>query len=135
MLKAWGLRLCATPEKIILYGPIANGTVPPYSDMDIVVVLRVLSTYSHAFYGEPRSCLVELIEERVKEEKARDRAQHLARTDDLSDLLNRRAFMERLELEVELAQTEGLPLSIILIDLDSFKNINDNLFRSLQEIQ
>lgn len=50
----------------------------------------------------------------------------LARIDYLTGLLNRRAFMERLEIEINRSQREGTGLSIIIADLDYFKTINDS---------
>ncbi len=52
-------------------------------------------------------------------------AQRLARTDGLTGLPNRRAMQFLLEQAVYRARREGRPLSIILFDLDDFKQIND----------
>jgi len=49
----------------------------------------------------------------------------LANTDSLTGLLNRRAFMERMEQEMSRAQREKKPLSLILADIDHFKGVND----------
>ena len=49
----------------------------------------------------------------------------LANTDSLTCLLNRRAFMERMEQEMSRAQREKKPISLILVDIDHFKNVND----------
>ena len=49
----------------------------------------------------------------------------LARTDFLTGVLNRRAFMERMEQEMHRAAREDNHLSLILADLDFFKKIND----------
>jgi len=49
----------------------------------------------------------------------------LARIDYLTGLLNRRAFMERLEMEINRSQREKTGLSIVIVDLDYFKTIND----------
>jgi len=49
----------------------------------------------------------------------------LANTDSLTGLLNRRAFMERMEQEMSRAQREKNPLSLILADIDHFKGVND----------
>jgi len=48
-----------------------------------------------------------------------------ARTDPLTGLANRRVWNERLEHELARANREDVPLSLILIDLDKFKNYND----------
>jgi diguanylate cyclase (GGDEF)-like protein/PAS domain S-box-containing protein len=49
----------------------------------------------------------------------------LASTDELTGLANYRAFHERLNSEVERAQRHGRELSLIVIDIDTFKAIND----------
>ncbi|NLB89322.1 MAG: diguanylate cyclase [Syntrophomonadaceae bacterium] len=49
----------------------------------------------------------------------------LARTDYLTGLLNRRAFIERLEAEVNKGKRMQGSLGIIVIDIDNFKQIND----------
>jgi diguanylate cyclase (GGDEF)-like protein len=46
-------------------------------------------------------------------------------TDELTDLANRRRFMEDLEHEVARAARFGTPLALVLFDLDHFKQIND----------
>lgn len=53
------------------------------------------------------------------------RVRLLSLTDELTGLPNRRAFMRRLEDEVARVQRYGLPMSFVLIDLDHFKEIND----------
>lgn len=55
-----------------------------------------------------------------------ERILNMARTDYLTGLLNRRAFMERLEGERNRSMREGKSLSIILADIDFFKRVNDN---------
>jgi diguanylate cyclase (GGDEF)-like protein len=49
----------------------------------------------------------------------------LAVTDALTGLANRRRFDEGLELEWLRARRDSLPLSLIMIDVDHFKHIND----------
>jgi diguanylate cyclase (GGDEF)-like protein len=48
-----------------------------------------------------------------------------ARTDALTGLDNRRAMQERGRIELKRAKRSGQPVSVILCDLDHFKNIND----------
>jgi len=48
-----------------------------------------------------------------------------SRTDPLTGLLNRRAFEELLELELERATRAGRPLSVIVGDIDGFRAINE----------
>ena len=48
-----------------------------------------------------------------------------ARTDALTGLLNRRGFEEAFELELERARRGGHTLSVLIGDLDHFKQVND----------
>ncbi|MCK4529244.1 diguanylate cyclase, partial [candidate division WOR-3 bacterium] len=45
--------------------------------------------------------------------------------DDLTGLYNRRYLYVRAPKKIEETQEIGIPLSIVLIDLDHFKNVND----------
>lgn len=54
-----------------------------------------------------------------------DRVRLLSLTDELTRLPNRRAFTRRLEDEVSRVQRHGFPLSLVLMDLDYFKRVND----------
>jgi diguanylate cyclase (GGDEF)-like protein/PAS domain S-box-containing protein len=50
---------------------------------------------------------------------------HQATTDGLTQLLNRRAWMDRAERAAAAAQSSGCPLTVILLDADHFKRVND----------
>ena len=50
---------------------------------------------------------------------------NLATTDGLTSLANRRAFQNRLDVEWKSATRYGLPLSVVLLDVDHFKQFND----------
>src|SRR6478735_8449006 len=54
-----------------------------------------------------------------------DIVQRQAITDDLTGLVNRRRFIEALDAEIERARGFGSPLTIVLADLDNFKQVND----------
>lgn len=58
-------------------------------------------------------------------EKQRLELKELAITDGLTGLYNRRYFMERLEEEIQRARRYLAPASLLLLDLDLFKGIND----------
>jgi diguanylate cyclase (GGDEF)-like protein/PAS domain S-box-containing protein len=49
----------------------------------------------------------------------------LAATDGLTELKNHRAFQERLEMEALRTERYGAPLSLLLLDIDRFKEYND----------
>ncbi len=54
-----------------------------------------------------------------------ENARRLAATDGLTGLMNRRAFSEALSREISSATRHGHPLSVIVLDIDHFKTIND----------
>ncbi|GJG87850.1 hypothetical protein tb265_30310 [Gemmatimonadetes bacterium T265] len=53
------------------------------------------------------------------------RLEHLATTDPLTGLLNRRALSERLTTEMERALRYDTSVALLLVDLDHFKRVND----------
>jgi diguanylate cyclase (GGDEF)-like protein/PAS domain S-box-containing protein len=54
-----------------------------------------------------------------------DQLAELSRTDELTGLPNRRAWEELLDRELRVANRTGLPLSVVMLDLDFFKAYND----------
>jgi diguanylate cyclase (GGDEF)-like protein len=65
--------------------------------------------------------------EREKAEllRAREQMRHYAEHDDLTGLWNHRIIVERLRQEVDRSSREGSPISVIVVDLDHFKMVND----------
>jgi diguanylate cyclase (GGDEF)-like protein len=61
----------------------------------------------------------------ISNTEAWDRLARQASTDPLTGLANRRAFSERLSAEIARANRHDRNLSIVLLDLDHFKRIND----------
>jgi diguanylate cyclase (GGDEF)-like protein len=53
------------------------------------------------------------------------KAMRLALTDPLTGLGNHRHFHERLQHDLDKAQDEGFPLTLVLLDIDNFKQVND----------
>jgi diguanylate cyclase (GGDEF)-like protein/PAS domain S-box-containing protein len=62
-------------------------------------------------------------EEELRE--SRDQLEILACTDCLTDCLNRRAFILRLQEELERSKRNRSQTAMILVDIDSFKRVND----------
>ncbi len=58
-------------------------------------------------------------------EAASARLEHLARTDALTGVHNRREFFETLGLEFRRSSRYGRALSVLMIDIDRFKLVND----------
>ena len=58
--------------------------------------------------------------------QAMEKMAELSTKDELTDLYNRRYFMEFAEREVSGASRYGQDLSLLMLDLDFFKQVNDN---------
>lgn len=65
------------------------------------------------------------VRSRLQMKHLADQLRHSAHTDPLTGLANRRQFDERLAGEWSRAQRSGLPLSLLMIDVDHFKAYND----------
>jgi diguanylate cyclase (GGDEF)-like protein len=89
-------------------------TLPMDLTVAVLVPLVVAPLVSHRAMG----LLYEV-------EEARVLLHQLAIRDGLTQLYNRRFFMGKLDIELERARREGSPLSVLLMDLDHFKSIND----------
>jgi len=58
-------------------------------------------------------------------EEAARQLRHVASVDELTQLANRRTAIERLEEEMARARRTGEPLSVVTLDIDYFKRVND----------
>lgn len=66
------------------------------------------------------------ITDRVQaEERSHEELVRMAHTDALTGVFNRRQFFDTLDRELKRSQRTGSPFSILLIDVDFFKQIND----------
>ncbi len=67
------------------------------------------------------------LEERAQElRRVNEQLKQLSITDTLTGLYNRRHFENQLEIEAELSLRTGAPTSLIFMDLDRFKDVNDH---------
>jgi diguanylate cyclase (GGDEF)-like protein len=64
--------------------------------------------------------------QRLKSQREEDHARQVARLDPLTGLSNRRAFDEAIGEQIAEARETGRPLSVLIADLDRFKQINDD---------
>lgn len=64
------------------------------------------------------------------QQKMKVQAEQLARVDSMTQLLNRRGFYDKAELQHTLALRHERPLSLIIVDIDHFKLLNDSFGHS-----
>jgi len=82
----------------------------------------------HSFSARDREMAESLVAQgRIALENARlhDLVRRQAQTDELTDLANRRRFIDGLEQEIARSSRFATPLSLVLFDLDRFKRVND----------
>lgn len=96
------------------------------------VVQAFLSTRSFSKIYSQEELMVRLAESMAYTESALQELQrtnqelgHLAATDPLTGADNRRRFMERVEAEIGRTTRGGAQFSVLALDLDNFKSIND----------
>lgn len=96
-------------------------TASPIKDVDGRIIAMV-ETYRNLMQRQTDDELINLVK---KFNEAQVRLKQMAITDDLTGLRNRRYIMERLEEEFQRAKRNGRPLSLVMLDIDHFKDIND----------
>ncbi|TPQ50341.1 hypothetical protein C2U72_13875 [Prosthecomicrobium hirschii] len=95
---------------------------------ELVIANRALEAQKAelaALAEEMRAARRALDEEMAQRVALEGELRRLASVDDLTGAINRRAFMEILQREVARSVRYGHPLSVITLDVDHFKRIND----------
>ncbi|MCL2468879.1 MAG: diguanylate cyclase [Alphaproteobacteria bacterium] len=98
------------------------------------IEVKVRSALGHAFTAEvaaitmnheDQPALLIALNDVSARKKLEDELFHQANTDPLTSLSNRRFFMIQAEQEIRRARRFSRDLSLIMVDLDHFKNVND----------
>ena len=95
--------------------------VAPYSGNAVVtgsVALGVCGVLFHIYTSQSKGLYLGL-------KAANEHLLDLARNDSLTGLLNGRAFHDSAEGHVSLCERTGSPFSVLFVDLDHFKRVND----------
>jgi diguanylate cyclase (GGDEF)-like protein len=101
--------------------------VPPLDVAEFTSVGEAFNRMAEAL-GHERESLERTVAERTDALKqANERLEHLALTDGLTGLHNHRHFHEALGREVARAARNGRPFGVLMIDVDHFKRLNDQL--------
>lgn len=70
----------------------------------------------------------------TERQHAQQQIEHQANYDDLTGLPNRRLFADRLEQAMKESYRCGLPLALLFLDLDLFKEVNDTLGHNMGDL-
>ena len=129
--RARGGRLLVDGEEILRRGAVSRGADPLTIGLGLYgngELMLELTPPRGGFSTETRELAHSLaVQAATAIENARLHTivQRQAVTDELTELPNRRRFMETLEAEVRRAERFGAPLGLVLFDLDDFKLVND----------
>lgn len=103
----------------------------PFNEQQVLAVVRE-TTAQRSLEDQYSQNLMKLGElnlvlevQKAELEAANNRLESLARTDGLTGLMNHRSFQERLTAEIERSKRHKHKLSLMLLDIDHFKSIND----------
>lgn len=90
--------------------------------------LRWVKTHGHLIHDDAGELvrIIITIKDVTEEKTAQDRIHWTATHDAVTGLPNRAAFQTALDTALAAAATHEAPLSLLLVDLDNFKTINDN---------
>jgi diguanylate cyclase (GGDEF)-like protein/PAS domain S-box-containing protein len=101
-------------------GKFSHTFVPGQGERFEYLLAPVVDEHRHT---EAAVCIIrDVTEQALAEEKVWHSAHH----DPLTGLPNRRLFLDRLEQELKHAKRKRLPLSVLFMDLDGFKAVNDS---------
>ena len=117
---------------LVRSGFILEGIVLAIALADRITIIQ--NTYTQA-QKNLNSSLEKKVKQRTHElEEANKIAEDLARKDTLTGIWNRRAFLEMTQLEIDNAHRHTIPLCMIMIDIDKFKDFNDNYGHNIGDI-
>ena len=96
-----------------------------FQDVDHVATGLYLGANDYLYKPVAEKELVARVAVMVRLKAAEDEVRRISVTDELTGLYNRRFLRKRLEEELSRAKRSQSALSVVLLDLDHFKNIND----------
>lgn len=102
----------------MLTGPVLGTLSPHLGPTRTFVVLSITVAIAAIV-------LVRFLAAMREVERARRELDVIAGTDSLTGLDNRRRFVERAERLIERSTADGVPVTMLMIDIDHFKTIND----------
>ncbi|MCA1616693.1 MAG: sensor domain-containing diguanylate cyclase [Acidobacteria bacterium] len=139
-LEAYHARLTRKPNSFVQDGRHVSGrrggdetrpvaVVPLLFGPRFMGVLMVRSDDPSRVWQENEILLLRTVSDQVavavNHSRLYSQQQHLALTDSLTGCVNRRSFEQQLERDLRLATRMRQPVSLIMLDVDYFKRVND----------
>jgi diguanylate cyclase (GGDEF)-like protein len=121
MATVYGVDALVLPVGIVAAAHASGPAVAVAGTLPLVVLLAAIARDRNRHLGAALDRLDELTEahERVRV------ATRQATRDELTGLINHRGFQDVLERETRRSRRSGAPMSLVLIDIDNFKRVND----------
>lgn len=114
----------------IAIAPLGDGLLLTLTDItDLTVANQTLQMRAATLaleIGRERATRRALSEEIGLREEREKELRRLAETDPLTALLNRRSFTEKANAAIAASESDGSDISLIIVDLDHFKQVNDS---------
>ena len=129
------LNNCVNGSPLFEYASVSQGGVAHFQpdsttivsqsgpEPDLLMMSFTLPGYRSSF--REMDSLASLISEAIANFRKFNELERVSNIDALTGLPNRRSLMETFESECERARRYGQPLSVLFIDIDKFKPIND----------
>lgn len=121
----------SVPEHLVAKG-ISQVSVIPFVKMDVCYALLTVAALHEPFSDIDKkfirlfsSHFAGLVHTILLQRRTKDSLIRRASHDFLTGMLNREAIMERLDIFFRLSKRTGEPLSILIADIDHFKQVND----------
>jgi len=122
-----GLLVALTP--IVVLAAERSLFLVPLIAAPMVAVHRATAT------SLEKAALARRLEESLTDLRELNRVnEHQALHDSLTGLPNRALFLDRVSQAIRIARREGHPLTILIVDLDRFKDVNDTLGHHLGDV-
>ena len=91
----------------------------------LLSIIHNMTIELKTYHDRLENTITELKQENIERKNAVEKLEKLSITDPLTSIYNRRKFNELLTFEIERSKRYKTGLSIIMCDIDDFKNIND----------
>lgn len=106
----------------------ARSPITYEEELNLPQGVRVWSTkLQPVFEGDRVAQIVGSSRDITAQKELEQRLRHLSEVDELTRVANRRRLQSELELEIGRSRRHAQPLSVLMIDVDHFKRVNDEL--------